>query len=294
MHWKDYLSPRSLVEALEMLAQHQGKARVLAGGTDLIPQFREGSAEADHLVDITQISNLDYIRENGGGEIAIGALATHSQLATSELLKSKVFVLAEASQGWGGPQIREQGTIGGNVVNAQPAADGALALVALEARATVVSKRRTRMVPVEELFVSPGVSRVDSTAEILQEISFALPDSPQGSAFLRLAKRRSLALPILAAAIVVSLDRSRSRFRTVRIALGPVAPTPQRAREAEQYLEDRDVTAEVVQEAAEIASQGASPRESIRGSQYYRKEMVKVLVRRGVDLAVDRAREGSN
>lgn len=292
MFWKDYLPPGSLAEALEALAQHQGKARVLAGGTDLIPRFREGKAEAEYLVDITSLDALSYIKENDDGEIRLGALTTHSQVAASELIRSKASVLAEASGSVGGPQVREQGTIGGNVVSAQPAADGSLALIALGAGATLVSRSKTRTVPLEELFAGPGVSRVDSTSEILQEISFALPVGPYGSAYLRLAKRCSLALPILAAAIVASLDQSLGRFARVRIALGPVAPVPWRAREAEAYLEGRQVTPEVVREAAEVAAEGASPRESIRGSQYYRKEMVKVLVRRGLNLAAERARKG--
>ncbi len=290
--WQEYLFPTSVEEAVEMLAAHKGEARIIAGGTDLIIQLRNKERSAKCLVDITGIEELKRISMDGD-TIVIGAGVTHSQVASSDLVRRRAAVLAEAAQAVGSPQIRNVGTVVGNVVNAQPAADTAVALLALGAEAEIASQAGTRRVPLEELFLGPGVSSVDSTAEVVTAVRFPALGENQGSAFERIAKRKALALPILNAAVVVTLNPARDAFQDARIALAPVAPTPFRARGAEEGLRGAPVVPESIEKALEAALQESHPRTSLlRASREYRREMIKVLLRRAINRAVGAARGG--
>ena len=290
MKWQKYLFPTSIEEALAMLEEHRGEARVIAGGTDLIPQLKKKELRVQCLVDISRLEELKGLRLEGD-MIRIGAGVTHQQLASSELIWEKAAVLAEGASAVGSPQIRCMGTVGGNVVNAQPAADTVIPLVALEAEAEIASSQETRLVPLKRLFLRPGESAVDASAEILVALRFRGLDGNQGSAFARLAKRKALSLPILNAAVVVVLDGNGMAFDEARLALGPVAPTPFRARNAEEALRGKAVNGEAIEFALEIAAQEAQPRSNpLRASREYRQEMVKVLLRRALERAVRVAR----
>jgi carbon-monoxide dehydrogenase medium subunit len=286
MKWEEYLVPASLEEALSMLAQYEGQARVIAGGTDLVPQLKNKEREVRCLVDVSRLPELKGIHRQGD-VIRIGAGITHQKLASSRLLQEQASVLAEGAAAVGSPQIRYMGTVGGNVVNAQPAADTAIPLVALGAEAEIASATGTRRIPLEDLYVRPGESKVDASSEILVALRFPALGRRWGSAFVRLAKRRSLSLPILNAAAVVHLDGEGTVVEEVSLALGPVALTPFRARQAEEALRGRSMDAETLASALEIASQEAQPRSNpLRGSAEYRREMVKVLLRRALERAV--------
>lgn len=283
--WQEYFIPETLPEALAILGRYGGAARVIAGGTDLILQLRKKEVGAAALVDLTRLAELRYIREEEG-LIKIGALTTHDELANSGLLREKAAVLAQAAASVGSPQIRKVGTVGGNLVNAQPAADTAVALLALDAHVRIVGPEGEREQPLAALYAGVGQSTVDPTREIVAEIAFAIPSAPAGSAFERLAKRKALALPILNAAAVVALDEDKKRCRQVRIAVAPVAPAPWRAEAAEAELAGKELDEETIRRAAEAAAAQAQPRDSkLRGSAAYRKEMVKVLVARALRRA---------
>lgn len=284
MVWQDYLLPTSVEEALEILKAHKGRARVIAGGTDLLLQLREGALAVECLVDITRIEDLHQIRLEGN-TIEIGAAVTHAQVAASPLIQGKARVLADAAREVGSVQTRNQGTVVGNVVNAQSAADAAIALLALEAEARVVGHAGEQWVPIEQLYEGTGLSKVNSTAEIVTAVRFQALGEHQGSGFARLARRRALALPVVNAAAVVALQDDC--FSWGRIAAGPVAPTPYRARTAEEQLRGARVEQAVIWRVAEMAAQEAQPRSSpLRGSREYRREMVGVLVRRALEGAV--------
>jgi carbon-monoxide dehydrogenase medium subunit len=290
MKWEEYLFPASIDEALAMLADHQGRARVIAGGTDLVPQLKKKERQADCLVDISRMPELRGVTLEGD-MLRVGACVTHHQLASSVLISEKAVALAEGAAAVGSPQIRYMGTVAGNVVNAQPAADTAIPLLALGAEAEIAGLQGTRVEPLEGLYVSPGQSTVDATSEILVALRFRALDSKEGSAFERLAKRRALALPILNAAAVASLNEDGTEFVDVRFALGPVALTPFRPRKAEEALRGRTIEAEVVASALELASQEAQPRSNpLRASREYRQEMVKVLLTRALERAVEAGR----
>lgn len=286
MKWKKYLFPASIEEALAMLADYQGQARVIAGGTDLIPQLRRKEREVECLVDISRLEELRGI-ELEGDVIRVGAGVTHQQLVSSDLIRERAAALAEGASAVGSPQIRYMGTVGGNIVNAQPAADTAIPLLALDAQAEIVGSQGTRLEPLESLYVRPGESTVNASAEILVALRFRALDGNEGSAFGRLAKRRALSLPILNAAVVTTLNGDGTALEDVRLALGPVALTPFRARKAEEALRGEAIEREAVERALEVAAQEAQPRSNpLRASREYRQEMVKVLLRRALERAV--------
>jgi CO/xanthine dehydrogenase FAD-binding subunit len=292
MAWDEYLVPGSLSEALEMLDRYKGAARVIAGGTDIVPASRKGAPEIRVLVDITRIPGLGGIRLDGN-TVKIGSLVTHTEAALSGLIREKGTALAEGASRLGSPQIRNIATIAGNIVNAQPGADTVIPLLALDGSITVCGRQGERFIPLAELFTGLGKTTVDSTKEIVTEISFPALGKGEASAAMRLGKRKTLVLPILTVATVIGVDADK-RFTKARIAVGPVAKTPFRSREAEEILLGSPVTDEVIKKAAAAAAKAANPRTSlIRGTSEYRKAMVAVLVERGIATALKRLEENN-
>ena len=287
-HWDKYYRPETLDEALAILERLWEGAKVIAGGTDLLAQIRKKEQEVEALVDITRIPGLDKIRMEGE-LIRIGALVTHNQVAQSPLIRGKALALAEGA-GWvGSPQIRNMGTVGGNIVSGQPGADATIPLLALGASVKVVSRLGERTIPLTAFFMGPGKTVLDITSEILTEISFPALRGNEASATLRLAKRKALALPILTVSVVVSVDGEKKRFDHVNIALGPVAPVPFRASDAEGVLASAPISDELIRKAAQRAAEESNPRSNpLRGSETYRRDMVAVLVERGISKGLDR------
>lgn len=293
MEWEEYLIPGTLDEALEMLDRYRGTARVIAGGTDIVPASRKGSTDIRVLVDITRIPGLDSIRLDGN-VVKIGPLVTHAEAALSGLVREKGMALAEGASRVGSPQIRNVATVAGNILNAQPGADTAIPLLALDGSVTTRSRQGERRIPLAELYTGVGGTVIESGKEIVTEISFPALGKGEASAAMRLAKRKSLVLPIMTVAVVVGVDPARKTFTKVRIAVGPVATTPFRCKTAEAILEGNPVDDEVIRKAAAEAEKAANPRTSlIRGTSEYRKAMVAVLVERGIATAIRRL-EGNN
>lgn len=288
MHWDKYYRPETLEEALAILGRLREKTKVIAGGTDLLTQIRKKEQEVEALVDITRIPGLGEIRMEGG-IIRIGALVTHGEAARSPLIRTKALALAEGA-GWvGSPQIRNMGTIGGNIVSGQPGADATIPLLALGASVRMVSQAGERTVPLAAFFTGPGKTVLDGRSEILAEISFRALGENEASATFRLAKRKALALPILTASVVVSLDKVKKRFDHVRIGLGPVAPVPFRPEGAEAVLASAPISDELIRKAGQRAAEESNPRSNpLRGSETYRRNMVAALVERGIRKGLER------
>jgi len=283
---KNYILTKTLEEALDALEKYRDRTRVIAGGTDLMLLFKEGKIKADYLVDITNITDLNYI-EDEDGLIKIGALVTHSDVEMSRIIREKAVVLALASREVGSPQIRNRGTVVGNVANASRAADTPLALIALDAEAKVVSKNGERIERVEDLFVAPGRTNLNST-ELITELRFRGLRPGQGEAFIKLAKRRALAIASVNVATVITVDKERTVFSDARIAVGCVVPKPQRAKRAEEALIGYSISAETIRNASQEAAEEVSPRTGLHGSAEYKREMVKVLVARTIKNALER------
>lgn len=295
LHWarnirvQEYLQPRTLEEALHMLLKYGGRARVIAGGTDVIPQLRRRNIELEALVDISGLPDMDSIEQHGD-KIILGGLVTHAQVASSQLIKDKAGLLTEGASSVGSPQIRNIATVAGNLISGQPAADTSIPLLALDANVTIASGKGERDVPLSEFFLDLGKTALDPGKEILTKIAFQPLGVDQGGAYLRLSKRKALSLPMLVCAVKVTVNKNKDVISEAAIALGPVAPTPFRDRHSEDLLKGAPVNFTTLSEAAEGASAYCSPRESLlRGSCDYRQEMVKVFVRRGLARALEHA-----
>jgi carbon-monoxide dehydrogenase medium subunit len=289
--WQAYETPTSVEEALGILARYEGQARIIAGGTDLIVELQEGKCSAECLVDVTRIPGLDRIEEQEGW-IVLGANVTFRQIKESALVQDRARVLAEAAGSVGALQIQTVATLAGNVASALPAADGSVALMALDAEAEVATMTGRAWRPVGALFLGPGRSAVDPTQQMITAIRFPALATGQGSAWERIGRRRALVLPILNCGVTVALDGPGAAVRRARIALGPVAPVPFRARETEAFVAGRPAGEETFAQAAEVAAGEAHPRTSLlRASKEYRTEVLKVLVRQGLARATAQARE---
>jgi carbon-monoxide dehydrogenase medium subunit len=280
MNWTTYQKPKSVPEALFLLEQSAGRGRVIAGGTDLVLQLRRRDHTAELLVDITGIDEIKRIREDGEW-ILIGAAVPHVEVAGSPLILREARVLAEGCGRVGSPQIRNVATLMGNVISAQPAADAAVPLMALEAEIRVASKAGERWIPMEEAYLGVGRSAIDASCEVATEIRFRKPGKDGQTRFFRVSRRKALALPVLNGAVSLLSDSFSKRIRRARIALGPVAVKPFRARLAESCLESGEISPGLIREAARLAAEEANPRTSlIRGSARYRREMISLQMTR--------------
>lgn len=288
---EDYVAPSTVEEALAVLVSQRGAARVIAGGTDLIIQLQQRTrSPVSCLVDVTRIPGLSEIKAENG-YIWVGAAVTFAQVERSVLIHEHAPLLAEAASWVGSPQIRNVGTLGGNVVNAQPAADSSIALLALEAEAQIANLTGRQWVPITSLFISPGVSRVDASSEMITAFRFHADGPREGTAFERLARRKALALPLINVAAYVLLDGEGMHLREARIAIGPVALVPFRATQAEAMLKGQPVSEDVISEAAEVAAHESKPRSSLlRASKEYRQELIRTLTKRALFRATSSAK----
>lgn len=282
----EYLVPESLAEALEAMGRHGEKARALAGGTDLFLRMDRGGWAPEVLVDLKGIPGLAGIRYEEGKGLIVGALALHADVAAHPVVRERYPALAQGA-GWvGGPQMRNRGTVGGNLCNASPAADTAAPLMALDACARLASAGGERTVPLEEFFTGPGTT-VLRPGEILAEVLVPPPPPRSGSDYQR-RTRTKIDIAVVGAAASVALEGGAA-CREARIALASVAPTPLRAQNAEGILRGRDLTAERMAEAARAAAAEARPIDDVRASAAYRRAMVEVLTRRALGNALARA-----
>jgi carbon-monoxide dehydrogenase medium subunit len=288
LHWEDYYRPSSLSEALRLLEEYKGDAKIIAGGTDVLVQIRRKQLSPRVIVDITRVPGLGQIREEQE-IIRLGALVTHSQAAESLLIREKAPALSEGASHVGSPQIRNLGTIAGNLVSGQPGADTAIPLLALGAVVKLATATGERTIPLNDFFVDIGKTAIDGTRGLITEILIPAQKRGETSVYLRLASRRALALPILAVCVVLSADLKKKRFLHSSIALGPVARTPIKAVEAAELLKDAPIEEKVIREAARKAAQASEPRDSLlRGCSDYRKAMVQNLVERGIWKCLER------
>jgi carbon-monoxide dehydrogenase medium subunit len=229
-------------------------------------------------VDISSIPGLKGIAGKGGS-IKIGATTRLTEVAESLVLRESLPMLAEAANQVGSLQIRNQATLGGNLCNASPAADTAVSLLALNARIWLKSRDRERHASLEEFFVGPGKT-ILMPGEILTRIEVPVSDSTQSSCFMKLGRRNAFTLSIISVAVVTRAEDGG--FQRVRIALGAAAPTPMRAKKAEEYLIGKKADESVIDEAARIAADEVSPISDVRASAEYRKDMARVLTRRAL------------
>ncbi len=286
--WHDYFNVTSIDQAVQILSEQGERARIVAGATDLILELERGVRKGvETLIDLTRVPGLDQIVMDEDEVIHLGPLVTHNHCTASKLIQERAFPLAQAAWEVGAPQIRNRGTVAGNLITASPANDTITPLMALGASLTLRSIRGERVVALQDFYT--GVRRtVMQPDEILVDIFFPAMKINQRGTFIKLGLRRAQAISVVNAAVILTLEEgngsgaSATRAGQVMITLGSVAPTIIRARKAETYLNGRDLGEVTINHTAELAMQDATPISDIRGSAAYRREMVKVCVARAL------------
>ncbi len=282
--WQIYHAPSSLDEALQLLAEHHTDARLIAGGTDLLIEIERGARSPKVIIDISRLPNLDTISQDAQQQIHLGPLVTHNQVVASSLCVNRAFPLAKACWEVGAPQIRNRGTVAGNLVTASPANDTITPLMALNAAVTLQSVRGSRTVPLKDFFLGVRQTVLESD-EMLVDISFPALAGYQIGTFVKLGLRRAQAISIVNVAVVLSM--LADTVTQARITLGSVAPTIIRAENAERFLTGKVLTREVMARAGALAAQTISPISDVRGSAEYRRYMTETLTRHALEMLAD-------
>ena len=306
MQWQDYYQPSSLDQALQLLQQHAGSARIIAGGTDVLVELQRGVKPTTTLIDITRLHELKYVRHSDG-MLQLGGLATHNDVIASNACVQYALALAQACWEVGAPQIRTRATLAGNLITASPANDTITPLMALGAEVVLLSVAGERIVPLGE-FYTGFRKTVLQPNELLREIRLPALQENQRSLFIKLGLRRAQAISVIDLAIVLTLDIADCKLQIAdwdnaaqsgiynlqsaiitdaRITLGCLAPTIVRAPAAEAYLKGKQLTPDVCAEAGRLACADVAPIDDVRGSAGYRLTTLANLIAEGLRRIAD-------
>ena len=289
MHAIDYVAPISIQEAVELMASKGDQARAMAGGTDLLVQLRGGRRTSEVVVDIKDISELNQLTYDSQKGLTIGAAVPCYKIYQDDQIAGLYPGLVDSASLIGSIQIQGRASIGGNLCNSAPSADGIPALIALGAVANVAGPNGNREIPVEEFCTGPG-QNVLGSGEILVSVSIAAPQDNSGAAYLRFIPRNEMDIAVAGVGASVLLDSSGQNFVSARIALASVAPTPVFSKAAGDSLAGKPVSDDSINEAAEKAMGDAKPITDMRGTIKQRTHLIGVLTRRTLDNAIKRAR----
>ena len=279
----EYHSPKTLSDACVLLDELGEEAIVLGGGSDILHKLKNGHLHPEHLVSLKNMTELREARHEEGRGIIIGALVTPDETYRSRLLQKHYLSIPMTSHEMGNPQVRNRGTVGGNICNASPLADLPPILIALNASVKIVEYAGERVVALEDFITGPGKTLI-ARDEILKEV--IIPDQPTtGSTYMKFGLRKSGALAVVGVAVSVTVEDGV--LLDARIVMGAVAPVPLRAKKAEALLRGQTISDSLLEQAADSAAAECTPITDIRGSAEYRREMVRVLTRRALRKAID-------
>jgi aerobic carbon-monoxide dehydrogenase medium subunit len=281
----EYLSPSGVSEAIALLQQHGEDAKLLAGGQSLVPMMKLRIARPKYLIDIHRISDLNYICEEMG-QIRCGAMIRHAQIEESELIRSKIPMLCEAASAIGDAQVRNRGTLGGGLVEADPSGDYGAVVLALNAQMKCISPRGERVIPASDFFTFAYTTALESD-EILIEIIFPLPDSSSAGVYLKL-ERVAGDFAIASAAVQMALDRN-GVCNTIGVGVTGGGTVPQKALAVESLLQGKKITSELIDETGRLIQEAAEPIEDMRGSTEYKKKALGAILRRALRTSLQRA-----
>jgi len=278
------ISPRTLNEALELLHRDQAELKIVAGGSDVIVQLRDGIIQAGKLLNVLPLKELRFIRK-AGNRLHIGALATYSDIIESELTCRHAWLLVNAAKQIGAVQLQNTATIGGNLGNASPAGDSLPPLYVLDAMVVTRSKSGRRKIPVEDFFVGYRKTAVRPD-ELIEEVHFDCLNEKDRASYVKFGLRDANAISVVDVAVALRGRMDDGSFSFARVALGAVAPTIRRARRCEEALVHRTLTDETIRQSSSFAVEEASPITDIRGSAEYRRNLVTSLVYEALSEAV--------
>ena len=276
-----YFDPESIDEVVRLLREKEN-CELIAGGTDLLVNIKQELSSPDALISFRKIKEMKTIKKETNGSLTIGAATPLSKVVTSPEVRNFQIAISNAAEKVGSKQIRNRGTIGGNICNASPAADTAPILLALEAKAKIESQDGKRVVPMTEFFLGPGNTALQR-GEVLTALVIPTEAANFQCAYLKLGVRKALEIPIVGVAVAVKTVDGRCEI--ARIALGAVGPTPMRSSRAERLVTGADLTENteaIAEEAARLAMEECSPITDIRASKEYRRDMVGIIVKRAI------------
>lgn len=275
-----YLSPESVEDAIAFYGEHSETAKYMAGGTDVIVKIKEGWMEPDYLISLKKIQEMGDLHKNEAtGVLSIGALVTHSLLEKSLMIQKDYPIIYDAVSNIGSLQVRNVGTIGGNLINAVPSADGAIPMIALDGTALLHGPEGERSSPIKDLFIGP-YQTILKPGEILKKITIPPQTAHTGSAYIKFGRRAAMELPLIGIGVLLTLNSDYNTCTKARICLGVAGPTPMRAYDAEDFLTGKKITEAILIEAGNMAAKESKVRDSVRGKAWHRREMIRVHVKR--------------
>ncbi len=279
----NFHEPTSVSEACEIMAAYGAKAKLLAGGTDLMVNMKKKIISPENLVCLSRIASMHAI-EKKGDQIVIGGRYTVAELTVDTLVEAKLGALRAGAKALGSPLVRNRATIGGNIGSARPAADLPPSLIAYGATVILVSSKGKREIPLGQFFKGPGFTEI-GVNEVLTEIRVPVPHAGEGAGYLNLGVRKAQDCNIVNVASFIALNEKDGSIKKARIVMGSVGPTPLRANSAEAVLLGQKPDRALFIKAAEVARQDCTPIDDFRGAASYRKAMVGVLTKRTLDMA---------
>lgn len=271
-----FFAPRKIEEALEILSKYGKGIKVIAGGTDLLIQYYDRLYEVNGWLDLKNIEELKDIRINKN-QIEIGAMVSHAQLEKSEDIKEYFPVLNQAAADIGSPQIRNRGTVGGNIVNASPAGDLLAPLMAYDAQFRLLSIQGEKIVPAEEFFTGPKKTILEP-AQLLTQIILPLPSERTYGCWIKIGKRKASIIATITLALVVEMAEDNETVKDVRTCLGSVAPTPIQIKEIRNKMVEKNFNQLDFNQLGQMVEDKISPIDDIRGTREYRKDVAKEIM----------------
>lgn len=284
----DYLEPKTIAEACALLRQHGAEARVFAGGAQLTILMKQGLYQPKTLVNIKKIPELGEITFDPKEGLTIGALVTHRELETSKLVKDTFPILCEAEREVANIRVRNVGTIGGNLASGEALTDLSQIFIALDSKVKISGPAGSRDLSVEKLFVDYYQTSL-AEDEILTHVSVPPLPPHSGIAYIRFSSSSTVDKPSVGVSVRATLEPGTETAQIVRIVLGCVGPTPVRARKAEALLTGKKITAELIEAAGASAFHECNPSSDLRGSEQYKRAIVRTLVKRALSQACERA-----
>jgi len=273
---QEYFAPQKIEEALEILSQYGKEIKVIAGGTDLLIQYYDRLYEVGSWLDLKNIKELKEIKIHQN-QVEIGAMVTHAQLEKSEDIKKYFPVLSQAAADIGSPQIRNRGTIGGNIVNASPAGDLLSPLMAYDAQFKLLSLQKEALISAEEFFIGPKKTLLEP-AQLLTRIFLSLPSERTYGSWIKIGKRKALIIATITLALVVEMAEDNKTIKDVRTCLGSVAPTPIEIKEIREKMIGKNFSQLDFNQLGQIVEDKISPIDDIRGTREYRKNVAKNIM----------------
>ena len=283
----EFLSPKSIKEAISILAKYGPEAKLIAGGTDLLSEMRWGEWSPQYVIALSQIPGLDEIQFDKTTGLRMGAACTIGEIERSKVIGAHYPLLAQAASVLGSTEIRNRATLGGNLCTAAPSADMPPSLLVLNAKAVIATQEGEKTVALEDFFTGPKKTILNHD-EMLVRLEIPPVEPTSAGEYIKFGRRNAMEIAMIGVAALITLKGRNNTCKEAKLALATAAPTPIRSKEAEKVLTGKKLTREIIDLAADTASKEASPRTSWRTTEEYRRDLIRALTRRALQKALDK------